>query len=321
MKLVMFSDPHIDIQEKRGYPKFLVQLNEYLESIEPDIILVTGDIAGSTSYIQKFLEGIFTSAKKKIYCPGNHDIWVNSKAHDASWTKYYQILPQLSTELGWHYLPNQPLIVNNVAFVGTMGWYDYSTRNPIWDDKISILEYSSKYNKSSGAIWMDREYAKFGDHNDNVVADHFANELIEDLQSISDNLIEMNWDSGNSSIEELNKYNKLKKLKKLESKNVDTVVIGTHMVPFVDFVKFTGNLDWDFFSAFIGNTKLGRIIKSINNELRRISVFGHTHYPQRKIVEDNLEAICCPIGYPNEWERDHSSLESLFESKIVSVNI
>ena len=138
MKLVVFSDPHIDIQEKRGYPKFLIKLNEYLESIEPDIILVTGDIAGSTSQIQKFLEGITTSAKKKIFCPGNHDIWVNSKAHDASWVKYYQILPQLCAELGWHYLPNQPLIVDNVAFVGTMGWYDYSTRNPIWDDKINI---------------------------------------------------------------------------------------------------------------------------------------------------------------------------------------
>ncbi len=318
MKLIVFSDPHIDIQEKRGYPNFMNKLNDHLESLEPDIILVTGDIAGSTSYIKKFLEEITVSAKKKIFCPGNHDIWVNSQSYDASWVKYYQVLPELSKELGWHYLPNQPLIIEKVAFVGTMGWYDYSTRNPTWDNEISLQEYETKFNKKSGAVWMDREYAKFGDYNDRVVADHFASELITDLQKISEDIFIELPGTEPAKLEEFDIY---KIADKDQFGDIDTVVIGTHIVPFFEFVKFTGNLNWDYFSAFIGNTTLGKIIKSINRDLRKISVFGHTHFPQRKILETNLEAICCPIGYPNEWEKRHKSLETLFENRIISINI
>lgn len=318
MKLVAFSDPHIDIQEKRGYPNFLSKLTNHLESLEPDVILVTGDVAGSTTYVQKFLEGINTTVKKKIFCPGNHDIWVNSKSHDASWVKYYQILPELCNEFEWHYLPNQPIGVDNVAFVGSMGWYDYSTRNPVWDNEISLQEYSTKSNKMSGGVWMDREYAKFGDYSDKDVADHLASELISDLQKISKDILRDLFEASPSKLEEFDIY---KTANKDKFRNIDTVVIGTHMVPFYEFVKFTGNLDWDYFSAFIGNTTLGRIIESINRDLRKVSVFGHTHFPQRKMLKNNVEAICCPIGYPNEWERHHKDLESLFENRIITIDI
>ncbi|MFV2015881.1 MAG: metallophosphoesterase [Candidatus Heimdallarchaeota archaeon] len=318
MKLVVFSDPHVDIQEKRGYPNFIKELNQYLNQLDPDIILVTGDVAGSTKYIHKFLKEIEVKCKKKIFCPGNHDIWVNSNAFDGSWVKYYQVLPELCKITGWHYLPKQPIIINNIAFAGTMGWYDYSSRNPKWDGQISHEDYETKYNKLSGAMWMDKEFAKFGDNNDKAVADHLASELIEDLKQISGDL----FSKSIGTLPRLNlNFDKFDNSMLIQHNNFDTLVIGTHIVPFLDFVKFTGGLEWDFFSAFIGNETLGNIISNITDSIRKISVFGHTHFPQKKKIKHNLEAICCPIGYPQEWEGKHSDLKELFKDRIIMLDI
>lgn len=264
------------------------------------------------------MRGITVPVRKKIFCPGNHDIWVNGKSFDASWVKYYQILPELCDLLDWHYLPRQPIVIDNVGFAGTVGWYDYSSRNPVWDDKVTIEQYATKLNEATGAVWMDREFARFGKYSDQAVADHFATELIDDLSQISIDLI-VPMPELHSSVS-LNIDYQYKE-KQQSNKEIDTIVIGTHIVPFIDFVKFTGGLEWDYFSAFIGNTTLGKIISNIKKDVKTISVFGHTHFPQRKKINDNLEAICCPIAYPNEWERKHSTLEDLFANRIISVDI
>ncbi|MHA2098068.1 MAG: metallophosphoesterase [Candidatus Kariarchaeaceae archaeon] len=319
MKLAVFSDPHIDIQIKRGFPDFLSELDRYLNSIRPDIIMVTGDVAGSTKSIQQFFEGINLDATK-IFCPGNHDVWVNSKSHDASWVKYYQVLPELCEIFGWHYLPNNPLTIKNTAFVGTMGWYDYSSRNPAWDDEISLDEYKSKINKDTGSMWMDREFAKFG-YDDKQVADHLAFELISDLNSISQNLLSDPINVRSQITDSLSKWKKKKKSNSIDFQSLDTIIIGTHIVPFLEFVRLTGKLDWDYFSAYIGNATLGEIIDGITDELRKISVFGHTHFPQRKMIKPNFEAICCPLGYPNEWKKHRSNLNDLFTKGIIEIDI
>ncbi|MCE7736097.1 MAG: hypothetical protein GPJ54_14540 [Candidatus Heimdallarchaeota archaeon] len=320
MKLAVFSDPHIDIQENRGFPRFLEKLNQYLNNIEPDVIMVTGDVGGNTKTIQKFLQGIDVDAKK-IFCPGNHDIWVNNKAHDASWAKYYQILPELCELYNWHYLPNQPFTMNNVAFVGTMGWYDYSSRNRIWDKTVSLDDYETKINKKTGGMWMDREFARFGDYNDKIIADHFSFELITNLNWISQDLLSDPINVRSQITDYLSKWTLKRKSNTNYTNDLDTIIIGTHIVPFLEFVKFTGKLDWDFFSAFIGNSTLGDIIDRISQDLRKISVFGHTHFPQRRLMKSNLDAICCPIGYPNEWNMQHSELDELFHKRIIELDI
>ena len=306
MKIVVFSDIHSDINKKRQDSKFLIKLANYIDSISPEVLIVAGDVASSTAEIQHFFEELkLLKIKFKLYCPGNHDIWVNQKSSDGSWIKYKSLLPDLCNIYGWHFLPNNPKIIDRTAFVGTMGWYDYSMRNIKWDDRINLTTYENKTNPITGSTWMDREFAKFGNYNDKKLSYYFNSDLIDNLNKIGISIKHPDFQNNQIS-EKINlKFN--------------TIICTSHFVPFKEFIKSSGSLNWDYFNAFMGNLTLGEIINLIPNEYRRISLFGHTHFPQYSRVNGGVEAYCAPLGYSHEWEHD-KSIEDMFEARIKVLN-
>lgn len=305
VRIACFSDPHSDIQKARGYPHFLTSLRKFLEGLDINVILVTGDIAGSTAECQKFFDEISFENIHQLFVPGNHDIWVNSQSEDGSWIKYYQILPELCKEHGWGFLPKHPIIIDEVGFTGSIGWYDYSTRNENWDAKFSIEDYMGKTNPDDGRVWMDRDFVRFG-HSDTLVAEHFNAELLEDIS----------WLLGR----QLTGYRKIPGISESSHINLNThsirkLVVGTHIVPFKSMVQHMHNTNWDYFSAFIGNKSLGEMLTQVSNLIDVVSISGHTHYPQHLILS-GIQALCVPFGYPHEWSRGYSSLEEMFNQRI-----
>jgi hypothetical protein len=51
-------------------------------------------------------------------------------------------LCDIAAEHGFHYLPGSPLITEEVGFTGSLGWYDYSLRDPRLDGSIGNREYA-----------------------------------------------------------------------------------------------------------------------------------------------------------------------------------
>ena len=79
------------------------------------------------------------------------------------------------------------------------------------------------------------------------------------------------------------------------NKRVDKIVLVSHMLPDKTFLS---SLPAHFATnGFFGNDELTQIIKE-----HKIStvVFGHTHYPRRK-MKNGIEYVCAPMGYSFEW--------------------
>jgi hypothetical protein len=316
MRVAVFSDIHADINTAREDPDFTLKLIAHLNEMDIDMLLVVGDISGSFSGIQSFFYDLQTvDVKYRLFCPGNHDIWVNQASFDGSLAKYYELLPELSQYFDWHYLPQNPLIIDGIGFAGTIGWYDYSTRNLQFDDQINKESYQQKINPVSGSKWMDRYFAKFGNLTDGQITSRFNLDLQMDLkklgiQSNAPVIDEKNVSKNNPKTEYLSDKNK---------KDLDTLIVSSHFVPFQEFITYRGTLHWDYFSAFIGNLSLGQIINDIPSGLRRIACFGHTHSNKQMILSSGVEGYCSPIGYNHEW--NSTSLEEVFSKRISLLDI
>lgn len=271
MRVGAISDIHLDSNTFQ-FDNFLETLISYVDDQQLDVLIIPGDIAGKKTTLENF----FASTKEldipyKLYVPGNHCLWTNTE--ETSWELFLVKLPEMCEKYGWHFLPRNPIMLGNTAILGTTGWYDYSTRNTKFDGSISKIEYREK--TYGNAMWMDREYIKFGMDDDNV-----SKLFIEQLDK--------DW-----------KY-----LQNSHSSDIENVIVASHIVPYADMVLHKNKISWDFFSSFIGCTSLGKFIDNIqlNKNSRKFSIFGHTHFPQRIIRNNGVEAICVPLGYRHEME-------------------
>ena len=159
MKVAFTSDLHIDITSHNR--KLLPYLAEEIERISPDALVLAGDIANTLSDWDVALEAFQHLAFMKFIAPGNHDIWIESKRAlerglDSTW-KYNVGLPASAARHGFHYLPHHPLIVGDLWFVGSLGWYDYSFRDERLEGVVSTHEY--KQGAFGSDIWNDSRYA------------------------------------------------------------------------------------------------------------------------------------------------------------------
>ena len=288
-----FSDIHIDINSARKSHNFEIELIEYLSNLDGDILIFTGDIAGQTKKVFDFLE--ITSSlnfETKLFVPGNHDLWVNQNSEDLSKVKYYEIFPEICERLSWHYLPNDPLIIDNTVFLGTTGWYDYSSRNRIWDNQYNLSDYAKKKHPLSNMELSDRHYIRFGS-DDIDIANQFNQDLVNDFEYVHQRI----------SPSEINNY-----------------VILSHVVPFEKFIVYRGIFKYDYFTAFFGNFNLGQVIRDNTGRNTCYSFFGQTHIPNHKLIDNRIEAYCVPIGYPREYGRN-ISLQKLFRNRIKLLDI
>jgi putative phosphoesterase len=300
LRFALVSDLHIDINEKRRFSTFTSTLIDYLSTLSIDGLIVTGDIAGKNSYLDKFFRlSSKLEIEYQIFVPGNHDVWVNHKAEDLSWFQLEQYLPQLCQKYGWHYLPGDPLSIGQIGIVGTMGWYDYSLRNMIWDDVVNFSDYERKVNPHTGYRWMDRSFAKFGKSTDEDLLLHFLQQLECDIQ--------LSLEINPSKMIVCTHF-------------VPKMIVCTHFVPFREFVQYHGVLANDYFTAFYGSSKLGELILKYASELKQMAVvFGHTHQPKIQTLYESITGYCVPIGYPREY--GDIELEDLFNQRIHILSI
>ncbi len=154
MKIAVTADVHYGVGNNQHIVK---NLAKRIIKTEADVLILAGD---TFHFKQKLLIDclhLFDTFKgDKLFVPGNHDLWTNNAD---SLILYEKVLPKIVNQYGFHYLDQKPFIKDNVGFVGSIGWYDYSFRDP----SLAIPEsYFLDKEWPDVVTWNDGQYVHLG---------------------------------------------------------------------------------------------------------------------------------------------------------------
>ncbi len=279
MRLIVTADLHANHARSRPVADdAIAQIN----SAKGDVLLLVGDTAtADEGQLEAALSRIHFDGPK-LFVAGNHELWTKRADSHAI---FVDQLPARVRALGWHWLESDPFELDGVAFVGSVGWYDYSyapesldVPRRFYEAKVSpgAAEHLTAYQhlldedvtdaaRQIVARWNDAKFVKLGRSD---VA--FLDQRLAGLRS------------------------------SLERTKAARVIAAVHHVPFRQLLppRHSGSGPWDFARAYLGSDRLGQVLL----DDRRVShVFcGHSHFAVREQI-GHLQAINIGSGYRQKF--------------------
>ncbi len=259
--LIWCSDIHLNFLHE--HTVFRKEFYKELRDSEGESILITGDIAESHN-IEQYLEELHSSVGKKIYfVAGNHDFYGSSLK---------EVRAKLKKNPHAHYLPKSwgVKLSKHVALVGQDGWGDCRNgdyegsqrglRGFTMSDWLYIKELNKGYLKGTDALRVALQ----------AVADKDAERLCKSV------------------------------LKALSDKNVNKIIIATHVPPLVEACLNAGRKSSEsglcFFSSKILEIVILPIVEN-NPNIDFLWLSGHTHSNVTVHKRDNLVVKVAPSEY------------------------
>lgn len=266
MRIAAVSDLHVlpDGQDRN----LLQAIQQRVEDLQPDVFVIAGDISDYLKVLVDSLSLLHVQGCKNLYVAGNHDIWFEHNGGPGSLEKYSHEIGAICKRKGFLHIPDQPYVTEDTAFVGSIGWYDYSFRQPELD--IKIEHYEQK--EYRGAVWYDLFRVDWS-FNDIEATNLFNQKLEYDLQTLPN--------------------------------SIKRIVYVSHHLPFRDLTVYKNRLPWDFHSAFMGAESSGRIL--LNDERIVLSISGHSHV-RNLIKVGTITAMTVPLGYGRPADEDLEEL-------------
>jgi putative phosphoesterase len=255
LKIAAISDLHVLPDE--GDKELLESIKRRVEEIDPDVFVIAGDISDRIDVLSDSLSRLKVDSCANLYVAGNHDIWFEEGESPSSLEKYSKHIGQVCKTQGFHHLPEGSFIIDDLAFVGSIGWYDYSFRRP--ELEIPMKNYEQK--EYRGAVWYDMFKIDWK-YSDYEATELFNQKLEYDLSTLSE--------------------------------EVSRVVYVSHHLPFRELTLYKDRLPWDFHSAFMGARSTGEIL--VNDGRVVLSISGHSHI-RNKISIEGITALVVPLGY------------------------
>lgn len=146
-----------------------------------DVLVLAGDLAEGEEALSACLALFASFPGAKLAVPGNHDVWLRAHRARDSWHLHEEVLPDLFARHGFHPLHLSPWRSGDVAFVGSMGWYDYSFRDDIG---IDLDWYRRKtLPPMTRPIWNDARHARFHE-DDETLTGTLAARLARQLDDV-----------------------------------------------------------------------------------------------------------------------------------------
>lgn len=255
MRIAAISDLHVipgddDIELLRS-------VKRRIEEIAPDVFVIAGDISDQIDLLSESLAQLHVSGCANLFVAGNHDVWFEDGKSPTSLDKYAKSISEICDKNGFIHLPDHQFISDDTAFVGSIGWYDYSFRRT--ELEIPIENYEQK--EYRGAVWYDvfKIDWRFSD----IEATSLFNQKLEyDLSTLPE--------------------------------YVTKVVYVSHHLPFRELTLYKDRLPWDFHSAFMGAQSSGQILQNDGRVV--LSISGHSHV-RNMIQVGNMTALTVPLGY------------------------
>jgi len=263
MRAWFVSDLHVDICDWNT--RLVDDIVDAMMKDTPDVLVCCGDICVSELTFRNVLAKFEHIDIPKLFVPGNHDVWLRKRdvfrcrkgwAGD-SWKKL-ELLSDICDSVGWKPLMSGPVIIDDVAFVGTMGWYDYSFRDEHL--KVPIESYEAK--GTTQQYWNDGIFACFY-RNGKQDTDYKITEIL------------------NGELE-----------KHLIEARGRKIIACTHMIPFKE-LQGDMHRDGSFFNAFGGNATMGDLLVEHGVS---VSVSGHLHRNFHRVVR-GIDCYQTSVGY------------------------
>ena len=124
MKILITADLHYDLGRSRAAAR---ELAARVCAAGGDAVVLVGDTAGARLHWWREALGFFAGFDgRKLLVPGNHCLWC--REGEDSIDRYERVLPEVAGEFGFELLDHAPVVLDGVALVGSVGWYDYSFR-------------------------------------------------------------------------------------------------------------------------------------------------------------------------------------------------
>jgi len=276
MRIAFTSDVHTDHHATNRL--VWQEMIAILQELAPDVFICCGDVAAEEKQFGMTLMALEQVECPKLFVPGNHDVWVQKAAWVergiTSQRKYYQLLPALCRAAGVHPLWLEPYVLGDVAFCGSLGWYDYSLRNLDFDTHLSVHDYRRK--TFEDRVWNDGRFV------------HWLTSQTADgtQQRLSDEAITAQM------VQAL-----AQQLQDVEPR-VQRIVGVTHMLPFRSMMQYRHEVRADYFGAFMGSVLLGEVFQSCPKV--ELVLAGHTHR-QVTVQVGRITALTSPVGYARQW--------------------
>jgi predicted phosphohydrolase len=263
MKILVTADLHYDIARSRASAQ---QIARRVCQTKADALVLLGDSAGRDIGVLGECLGLFDSFEgQKFLVPGNHCLWCRD-GQECSFDRYERILPQAAADAGFVYLDQNPTVLGNAGLVGSIGWYDYSTKDESLGLPLAFYEAkmapraAEYYGLGSlieahreqlsprlmdlGVRWMDGANVRLG-----MTDEQFTQLLLDRMES---------------------------QIAAIEDK-VERIAVFMHHVPCKDLVP-TGRPDrFTFAAAYMGSVKFGQML--LEHPKVRDVFCGHVHWP------------------------------------------
>lgn len=241
MKIFVTSDLHLGQSEETNTAVRAIASRLQDAASADDVLLLGGDYGNTDAETEACLRCFRNFRGHILAVPGNHDVWVGSGDTSANRLRRFRTIAE---GFGIHSLHHAPKVINGTAFVGSIGWYDYSFRDNIG---VSRAQYESK--RSGSYVWADGMCAKWT-VDDQAMTSAFAGLLESHLFAVS-------------------------------RAKPDAIIGLIHHVPVKGLLfhpRFLVPKEWRFLNTFLGAERFGELFTSFG--VRQVFC-GHLHAAKR----------------------------------------
>ena len=276
MRLLVTADLHYNHPKSKP---LAAELIEQINRAGGDVLLLVGDTAVADGDCLEECLGRFRFAGTKLFVPGNHELWTTGSD---GYEVFSAVLPRRVREAGWHWLQGEPLRIGDVAFAGSLGWYDYAFAQA----ELEIPRRFYERKVSPGAAARLSEFADLLESDDDLTP--AAREVVARW---NDSKFVRIGRSDEQFLDEL-----LAALRgQLESlRDAPRVVAAVHHLPFRELLPPQRNAQWDFAKAFLGSPRIGELLLGFPNVSHLFC--GHSHYAAEARV-GHIQAVNIGSGY------------------------
>lgn len=285
MRILATSDLHFPHHMRRTE-----KIYNAARTVKFDVFVIAGDIAdGDPQHYRIALSILGRLSQPKLAVFGNHDLWVEPDKGDS--LQQFEILSPIFENFGFSVLDIAPAIIDDVGFVGNVGWYDYSFRreNPDFTRWVLVIrrdgsvcrwdELTEKDYATKQLTYIDARSSSSQPGNPHMIAK---------TQWLDHRFI--NWRYNDKEFAKIC-VDRIKSDIKRIRKSVKEIVCVTHHVPFPQLVLVKDEPGWDFNNAFIGSRIFGETLLQFP-EVKTV-ICGHTHHHGRIEVG---HIFCCNVS-------------------------
>lgn len=276
MRLLVTADLHYNHARSR---KLADELIDQMNEVEADLLLLVGDTAAFDGDLLERCLARFTFQRPKLFVAGNHELWTRDSN---SYDHFRNALPNRIRAAGWHWLQTEPFTTDDLAIVGSIGWYDYAFAQA----SLGIPDrfYAAKLSPGAADYFSEFRY------------------LLQDSTDVTETSrqIVARWNDG--KFVHLHKSDEafLEELLNELTQQLDSlppskpVLAAIHHLPFAELLPPSHSAQWDFAKAYLGSPRIGNVLLRYTNV--RTIVCGHSHFPAEAMV-GHIRAINIGSGY------------------------